>query len=134
MRASLQVSTQVGPGQAVLRLAGDCDEDTEQSLGESLTKVLAQAPPVLEIDLSGLNFGDSSLLHALLRALRAQESRQGRLVLRGPLSSRVRQLFRQSGTMGVFEDCLEEGGNDGSRRSGTTRSAGGSDVGEVAES
>ncbi|WP_428950540.1 STAS domain-containing protein [Streptomyces sp. cg35] len=122
MRASLQVTIRLEPERSVIVLVGDCDEDTGHLLDEALSDVMAGAPEILEIDVSRVEFGDSMLLHALLRALRSQRTRQGRLVLRGPLSVGVRRLLTETGTMDVFEDCVEdtERAEDGRRgRPGT---------------
>ncbi|MFJ4716963.1 STAS domain-containing protein [Streptomyces sp. NPDC088785] len=107
MRASLQVTVNCDPHRSTISLHGDCDEDSEHLLTEALTQVLAVEPRVLEIDVSQVGFGDSTLLHALLLALRAQSDRGARLVLRGPLSAAVSQLLDVTGTTDVFRRCVE---------------------------
>ncbi|MYW70094.1 STAS domain-containing protein [Streptomyces sp. SID8379] len=109
MRESLQVAAELSGARSVIVLAGDCDEDTEPLLDETLARALDSAPGILEVDVAGVGFADSTLLHALLRGLDAQRARQGRFILRGPLSAGVERLLIATGTLKVFQGCLESG-------------------------
>ncbi|WP_353945486.1 STAS domain-containing protein [Streptomyces sp. HUAS MG91] len=118
MRASLQVTVDCDPELSTIVVTGDCDEDSEYLLTEALAKVFAVEPRVLEVDVSGVGFGDSTLLHALLQALHTQSSRQRRLALRSPLGEAVERLLTVTGTLDVFERCVVDGASpqDGSPR------------------
>ncbi|WP_420036377.1 STAS domain-containing protein [Streptomyces sp. cg28] len=102
MRASLQITVHRDPQLSTVVVAGDCDEDSEYLLTEALTEVFEVEPRVLEIDVSGVGFGDSTLLHALLQALHTQSTRQRRLVLRSPIGEAVERLLTVTGTLDVF--------------------------------
>ncbi|WP_394427968.1 STAS domain-containing protein [Streptomyces sp. SGAir0957] len=96
----------------MIALSGDCDEETEPALTAALTKALAGAPAVLVVDVAGLRFADSTLLHALLEAWRTQKDGQRRLVVRGPFSVGVRRLLTETGTLDLFTDLPGQGHED----------------------
>lgn len=106
---------EVAPERARVVLSGDCDQDSEQPLSEALVKALSGTPGLLEIDVADVQFADSSLLHVLLQALRAQQARRARFLLRGPLSVGVRQLLIQTGTFEVLGGCRTDAGAPDSR-------------------
>ncbi|MZG01180.1 STAS domain-containing protein [Streptomyces sp. SID5614] len=54
------------------------------------------------LDLSGLEFADSSLLHLLLDSQRVHRARDARLVLAGALQPVVERLFTVTGTDAFF--------------------------------
>ncbi|MBK3560839.1 STAS domain-containing protein [Streptomyces sp. MBT56] len=54
------------------------------------------------LDLSGLEFADSSLLHLLLDSQRVHRARDARLVLAGALQPVVERLFTVTGTAAFF--------------------------------
>ncbi|MFI0240612.1 STAS domain-containing protein [Streptomyces sp. NPDC016845] len=101
-----------GPEQSVIALTGECDGDTGPALTAALTKALAGAPEIVVVDVAGLRFADSTLLHALLEAWRTQNDRQRRLVVRGPLSVGVRRLLTETGTLGLLMDPPGQGCED----------------------
>lgn len=71
------------PGAApVLVVAGDIDMSTEAELLAACEELLATGAPVVEIDLAGVTFIDSSGLGALVHVQRTteQEGRELRLV------------------------------------------------------
>ncbi|MER5948640.1 STAS domain-containing protein [Streptomyces sp. NPDC001904] len=109
MRASLQVTVYCDPQLSTIVVAGECDEDSEYLLTDALTEVFAVEPRVLEIDVSRVEFGDSTLLHALLQAWQTQTGRRRRLVLRSPLGDAVDRLLTLTGTMDIFASCVEDG-------------------------
>jgi anti-sigma B factor antagonist len=73
-----------------LRLLGEIDAHTSVELGRRLAGL--GAPPVLSIDLAGVEFIDSSGLRTLLAAHEDQELRGARLELCRP-SEPVRRLL-----------------------------------------
>ena len=79
-------------GGTLLRLSGELDLVSEPGFEEALAAV--EAPPV-RIDLSQLDFMDSTGLRALLSAARAHED----LTLSGPLQTPVQRLLELTQTL-----------------------------------
>lgn len=78
-------------GQAVLRLSGDLDMDSAELFAEAARRVHAERIPSLVLDLSALDFVDSSGLSQFVLALKRQREIGGEVVLQAPTSS-VRRL------------------------------------------
>jgi anti-sigma B factor antagonist len=76
----------------VIRVAGDLDLSTAPCLHAALVEALRRGPSRLALDLTALNFCDSSGLSTLVHA-RSQLSAPGELVLHGA-SEQLRQLLR----------------------------------------
>ncbi|AZM92738.1 MULTISPECIES: STAS domain-containing protein [Streptomyces] len=85
----------------VIGLHGEVDEDNAPLLARALAQA-AEGGPRTVVDLSGADFVDSSVLHALLRAQRAHTAAGGALVLAGPFHTGVRRLFEVTGADTVF--------------------------------
>lgn len=89
-------------GKAVrLRVSGEIDMSTVPTFEEALSAALGDKPERLMIDLSEVNFMDSSGLNALVRARNALEDTGVELVISG-MSDPVRRLFDVSGLMTAF--------------------------------
>ncbi len=88
----------------VLALIGELDLDTTPELDEQLRKIGAE-PRRLLIDLSGLEFMDSTGLGSIVRAQRFADSNGHRLTLRRG-QHQVQRLFELTGVLErfTFED------------------------------
>lgn len=84
-----------------LRLLGEIDMSTVPVLEEAFTSAVDQASDRLIIDLSGVQFMDSSGLNALIRARNSMDDRGLDLVISG-VSEQVRRLFEVSGLTSAF--------------------------------
>jgi len=87
-------------GAAVLRITGDLDIAVEDDAAAAVAAVLATepAPAHLVLDLSAVEFMDSSGLRALLRI----HNRHGDQVRLGPVSAVVERLLELTGTTDLF--------------------------------
>ena len=89
-------------GRAIrLRVVGEIDMSTAPTFEEALSSALDEEPERLMIDLSELNFMDSSGLNALVRARNAMDDTGIELVISG-VSDQVRRLLEVSGLMTAF--------------------------------
>lgn len=84
-----------------LRLIGEIDMSTVPVFEEAFTSAVDQASDRLIIDLSGVQFMDSSGLNALIRARNSMDDRGIGLVISG-VSEQVRRLFEVSGLTSAF--------------------------------
>lgn len=82
----------------VLRVSGDIDTDTAPVLEDALKQAAADQPHAVVVDLSGLTFGDSATLNALLQA----HHRLPALVIAGPLNAALQRLFTLAGLDAFF--------------------------------
>ena len=92
----------------VLRISGDLDIAVEDDAVAAVARALAAdpPPPVLVLDLSGVEFMDSSGLRALLR----MHNQHGRQIRLGPVSAVVERLLQLTGTAELFSadgECPE---------------------------
>jgi anti-sigma B factor antagonist len=88
-------------GALVISLYGELDLASAPLLEQGLLDEEAAGAPRLVIDLSGLEFIDSTGLHVLIRAHeRARETAQQLLLVRGPRA--VQRLFELTGAARVF--------------------------------
>jgi anti-sigma B factor antagonist len=87
-------------GARVLRISGDLDIAVEDDVVGAVADALATEPPpaYLVLDLSGVEFMDSSGLRALLRV----HNRHGDQVRLGPVSAVVERLLELTGTADLF--------------------------------
>jgi len=76
-------------GRAVIRVAGDVDIDTAPSLRSTVGELLEDGHRHLVVDVSGVEFIDSTGLGALVGALKDAQSRKGTLEL---ICTRARML------------------------------------------
>ncbi|MFD5768327.1 STAS domain-containing protein [Streptomyces sp. NPDC127049] len=87
------------PNTAALLLSGDFDADTVPCLREALDTVRTPQVELVLLDLVGVSFGDSALVHELTDT----RNRPERHLLIGPLRSQVARLLTLTGT----EDALD---------------------------
>ncbi|MFE6713867.1 STAS domain-containing protein [Streptomyces sp. NPDC057695] len=85
-------------GTAVLVADGEFDMDSIDCLHRALTDAQADGATTVRLDVTGIAFADTSLVHALLRA------RQGlnRLALIGPVPPHLQQLLDLTNTASHF--------------------------------
>ena len=81
---NLEVESLLIEGEAVLRLRGELDMDSAELFAEAAGLVLTHEVPTLVLDLSDLNFIDSSGLREFVVAFKRQREIGGDLVLRAP--------------------------------------------------
>jgi len=81
---ALKISASAGAGGPVLVLSGEADQTTTEMLREMLAAQLGTGARLVTVDASGLSFLDSASLLVLVRAARALQARNGRLVLARP--------------------------------------------------
>ena len=95
--------------ETVLRLAGDIDINSAPEITAQLTRLQADGRRAIVVDLSGVNFLDSSGLGALVTAHRAQVEAGGTLKLAAPRAhvSKVFRITRLSEVIPVF-DSVED--------------------------
>ncbi|MFI1188907.1 STAS domain-containing protein [Streptomyces californicus] len=93
----------VGDGVVLIRVRGSLDGwDGTAGLTEALAAAATGGGRLTVVDLSGVEFADSTALHALLDGLREHDGAGARLVVAGPLSVNVRRLFEVTGTLDAF--------------------------------
>lgn len=97
----LQVSTRVQEDRTVVVAAGEIDLYTAPTLQTQLTEVVRDGPAHVVIDLSGVEFCDSTGMNVLLVALKRVRERDGSLALAGPQSP-VRRILEITGLDTVF--------------------------------
>ncbi|MFF2775919.1 STAS domain-containing protein [Streptomyces sp. NPDC058052] len=78
----------------LLDVRGEFDRDTLPCLRAALDDAYAAGAARIALDLSGVTFGDSSFLSALLQAHHDHED----LLLVGPFTGQIRRLFEVTGT------------------------------------
>ena len=90
-------------GQAVvLELAGEIDMRCSVDLRGKFMELLQKKPPVLIVDMSQVEFMDSSGLATLVEALQWSRRNNGELKLVG-LKQRVRSIFEISRLESIFQ-------------------------------
>ncbi|MET9608465.1 STAS domain-containing protein [Streptomyces sp. NPDC006512] len=87
-------------GAVLLTLAGELDHDTAPPLRDALDTAAARGGRLL-VDMSGLDFCDSTGLNALLHSRITVQEAGGTLELAG-LTGPVARMFRITGADGVF--------------------------------
>jgi anti-sigma B factor antagonist len=85
-------------GTTVLRIRGELDIAVEDAAVEAAARAFATEPPFLVLDLSEVEFMDSSGLRALLRIHNEHQP----YVRLGPVSAVVERLFELTGTFDLF--------------------------------
>lgn len=86
----------------LVKVKGGIDFDSARELAEALEEARRVDTPRTVIDLSGLMFADSAVLHVLLGAQREHRAAGRRMVVAGPFSQTVRRLFDVTGTADFF--------------------------------
>lgn len=89
-------------GVFIVTVKGGIDFDSAQELKEALTEACRADLPRTVIDLSGLMFADSAVLHVLLGAQREHRAAGRRMAVAGPLGRTVLRLFEVTGTSDFF--------------------------------
>ena len=84
LQAGFHVETDGGDGTVVVRLRGELDMATAPGLTRALTTALDERPPALVLDLSELNFVDSTGIRVLITACRRAGSEGCSFVVRSP--------------------------------------------------
>lgn len=98
----LSMVTRSADGATVIALAGEVDIYTAPRLREELTRTISRGSHHLVVDLSGVEFLDSSGLHALVGALKKVRTYDGSLRLVGA-RDRVLKIFRITHLTKVFD-------------------------------
>lgn len=86
---------------AVVQVCGELDVSTAPRLYEQLVSLADEGVLDVTVDLTGLDFIDSSGLHALLAGLKWLRRQGGNLELRSPRPS-TRKVFEITGLRSVF--------------------------------
>jgi anti-sigma B factor antagonist len=98
----LKVSSRSQGDRTVLALAGEIDLYTAPRLQSELTRALAAADPAqIVVDMSDVDFCDSTGMNVLLAAHRLASERGGDLVLARPRAA-VRKILEVTGLHSVF--------------------------------
>ena len=98
---NFNVETMMVRGEAVLRLSGELDLHSAEAFGEAARLVHAQGIPNLILDLSALEFIDSSGLNQFVVCLKRQREMGGDVVLRAP-SDQTRRVLDIVGLSEIF--------------------------------
>lgn len=80
-RPELSITVQHAPGEVVFKLAGEVDMLTVAQLSTLVNEVLADPPPRILLDMSGVTFCDSQGLGTLVVLSRKASHAQSMLVL-----------------------------------------------------
>ncbi|WP_199528142.1 STAS domain-containing protein [Kitasatospora sp. SolWspMP-SS2h] len=91
---------------------GQLDWDRGQDFADRLEAALRAGAGTVVVNVSGLEFVDSSVLNTLLAAHGRQRAAGGALVLEGPLLPTVEGFFGITGVLGYFT-FADASGTDG---------------------
>ncbi|MFF3425662.1 STAS domain-containing protein [Streptomyces sp. NPDC002602] len=94
------VAERAADGAVILALTGELDHDTAQPLRDALDAAITPGVRLL-VDLSKLEFCDSTGLNVLLHSRITAQEAEGTLELAG-LTGPVARMFRITGADGVF--------------------------------
>ncbi|GIH24943.1 anti-sigma-B factor antagonist [Acrocarpospora phusangensis] len=98
----LKVSTRSHAGHAVMAIAGEIDLYTAPRLQSEFTRLLEETDPDrVVIDMSGVEFCDSTGMNVLLSALKRLKERGGVLEVAAPRPA-VRKILQVTGLDSVF--------------------------------
>ncbi|MDQ4132432.1 MAG: STAS domain-containing protein [Actinomycetota bacterium] len=86
------LSTQLDNGQAVVSIRGELDVETAPELKQVLAGLIDGGPGHITIDLAGVEFIDSSGIHALVTSLKRAQEHDRKLELRSPGPSTYKVL------------------------------------------
>ncbi|MEU8925245.1 STAS domain-containing protein [Kitasatospora sp. NPDC048545] len=94
--APLRITTTEVPGAVIVRLEGEIDQDQRRRLEEALDAAVARGCPRLVVDMSAVDFCDSTALNALLEARLTANAADIDLLVAGP-RPQARRLFEITG-------------------------------------
>ncbi|MEZ0073710.1 anti-sigma B factor antagonist [Planotetraspora sp. GP83] len=97
----LKVATQSHAGHAVMAVSGEIDLYTAPRLQSEFTRLLETGPDRVVIDMSGVEFCDSTGMNVLLSALKRLRERGGSLEVAAPRPA-VRKILQVTGLDSVF--------------------------------
>ncbi|MEV7907849.1 STAS domain-containing protein [Streptomyces anulatus] len=98
----LKVSTRSHAGHTVMVIVGEIDLYTAPGLQAEFTRLLQESPAThVVIDMSGVEFCDSTGMNVLLSALKRLRERGGTLELAAPRPA-VRKILQVTGLDSVF--------------------------------
>ncbi len=97
----LKVTTRSQGDHTVISVAGEIDLYTAPKLQSELTTALGASPARLIVDMSRVDFCDSTGINVLLAAHRQARERGGELQLAGP-GSATRKVLQVTGLESVF--------------------------------
>jgi anti-sigma B factor antagonist len=97
----LKVSTRSHAGHAILSVVGEIDLYTAPRLQTEFTRLLETGPDRVVIDMSGVEFCDSTGMNVLLSALKRMRERGGALEVASPRPA-VRKILQVTGLDSVF--------------------------------
>ena len=104
-------TSELEPDVMLVRLVGECDMSQTARLEQAIREAAAAARHV-RIDLSGVEFMDSSALNVLYQAKKELESDSRRLVLVAP-QSQIMRVFEITRLGGYFEFADAPAASDG---------------------
>lgn len=96
-----------GANQVIVYLSGEVDAYTAPNLREKILPLTEQAGAEVIIDLSGVNYIDSTGLGIFIGALKSTHTHNSKIKLKG-LSSRVERLFKITGLDEVLDLDIDE--------------------------
>lgn len=109
LRVSVPARESSGAPYTLVELAGEADATNLQQLREALETEVAARPRTLIVDLSGLNFMDSSALRVLLHANRTLDREGGVFGLVGPQGPVARVLrFTRADQLVPLYDTVQQ--------------------------
>ena len=108
LRTGFHAVTEGSAEHVVVRLQGDLDMATTAELQRTLASVLAEQPVRLTVDLTGLDFIDSTGVGALIAGLRRAEGQGCTFSLRSPSRS-VLKVLRLTGVDQMVHIELQAG-------------------------
>ncbi|MFC4531000.1 STAS domain-containing protein [Sphaerisporangium dianthi] len=97
----LKVSTRSHAGHAILTVVGEIDLYTAPRLQAEFSRLLETGPDRVVIDMSGVEFCDSTGMNVLLSALKRMRERGGVLEVASPRPA-VRKILQVTGLDSVF--------------------------------
>ncbi|MFF0865285.1 STAS domain-containing protein [Nonomuraea sp. NPDC003560] len=97
----LKVSTRSHAGCALVAIAGEIDLYTAPHLQAEFTRLLQDEPSRVVIDMSAVDFCDSTGMNVLLSALKRMKERGGVLEVAAPRPA-VRKILQVTGLVSVF--------------------------------
>ena len=104
--AILDLDTRSDNGRATVSLRGELDISSAPTLADALQRIEADSPPVILVDLRGLEFMDSTGLRTLVNAdQRARDAGRRLAIVRGPEAvDRVFNVTRLDERLDLVDD------------------------------